>query len=320
MRAQKNPRRPAGHAGASDWGALYGHSSPVDFGIELRHPDRLGEQRASCPQCAKGPRDDALAAKVGPDGVVWLCHRCGWKGSTAGQSFDPVPRRVDTASIPQEQEHDRARERLRRLWAESKPLDLRRHELARRYLSSRGLGAIVADPPAGLRFHAELTYFDGPTRQALGRYPAILAAVRAPDGRVMTLHRTYLATDGAGKAPVASPRKLCPAWRQNGLRGAAVRLYAATERLALAEGIETAIAVRVASGWPVWSCVSAHGLATVELPDAVRSVLIAADFDLAGLGGAEALARRLLAEGRCVRVAVPDEPGRDFNDMLQVTA
>lgn len=299
----------------SNWAALYGHSSPADFGIELRHPDRLGEQRAACPQCAKGPRDDALAVKVDPDGATWYCHRCEWKGSTAGQSFDPVLRRVDTASIQQEQ--DRARERLRRLWAESEPLDLRRHEIARRYLESRGLGALLNDPPAELRFHQALAYFDGSARRLLGCYPAILAAVRGPDGHVMTLHRTYLAADGAGKAAVPSPRKVCPPWRKNGLRAAAVRLYAATERLALAEGIETALAVRLASGWPVWSCVSAHGLASVELPDPVRSVLIAADYDRAGLDGAQTLAQRLRAQGRCVRVAVPDEPGQDFNDLLR---
>lgn len=320
MRAKRSHR--LGHnravAGRSNWQALYGHSSPADFGIELQHPDRLGEQRAACPQCAKGPRDDALAAKVDPDGVTWLCHRCGWKGSTAGRSFDPVPRPTDTAHLVQEQ--DRARERLRRLWAESRPLDLRRHAVARRYLESRGLDAIVADPPANLRFHPALTYFNVTTRQALGRYPVILAAVRAPDGRVMTLHRTYLAADGAGKAAVPSPRKVCPPWRKNGLRAAAVRLYAATERLALAEGIETALAVRLASGWPVWSCVSAHGLATVELPDAVRNILIAADYDPAGLDGAQTLAQRLRAQGRCVRVAVPDEPGQDFNDLLRAAA
>ena len=51
-----------------------------DQGIELRH-DREGTQRLPCPYCDKGPRDSALAITRDPSGAVWICHRCGFKGS-----------------------------------------------------------------------------------------------------------------------------------------------------------------------------------------------------------------------------------------------
>jgi len=56
----------------------------------------------------------------------------------------------------------------------------------------------------------------------------------------------------------------------------------------------------------------------------VRSVVVAADHDLVDANGrcpgpdaAEAAARRWEAEGRLVRVILPDLPGSDFNDVLR---
>lgn len=45
--------------------------------------------------------------------------------------------------------------------------------------------------------------------------------------------------------------------------------------------------------------------------------MIAADPDPAGRAAAQAAAGRWLAEGRRVRVATPDRPGQDFNDLLR---
>ena len=56
---------------------------------------------------------------------------------------------------------------------------------------------------------------------------------------------------------------------------------------------------------PVWSGLTAGGVAAVALPDGVREVLLVADHDAAGARAALTLARRLRAEGRAVRVIVP---------------
>lgn len=86
--------------------------------------------------------------------------------------------------------------------------------------------------------------------------------------------------------------------------------------MALAEGIETALAVREATGWPVWACVSAIGLERVQLPPEVHEAIICADHDKAGLEAANALARRLLSENRRVRLAAPPKAGEDWLDVL----
>ena len=48
-------------------------------GIRLKQYQH-GEHRASCPECDRGPKDDALAVRMDDDGATWLCHRCGWSG------------------------------------------------------------------------------------------------------------------------------------------------------------------------------------------------------------------------------------------------
>jgi hypothetical protein len=86
----------------------------------------------------------------------------------------------------------------------------------------------------------------------------------------------------------------------------------------VAEGIETALAVRLATGFPVWSCIFAAGLAAVVLTAVVRLAVVCADQDEAGITNAKALARRMLAEGRRVKLLAPTRPGTDWLDTLEV--
>ena len=96
--------------------------------------------------------------------------------------------------------------------------------------------------------------------------------------------------------------------------GGAIRLYAPDETLAVTEGIETALAVRCATGLPVWATCSAGGMARLIVPPDVRLVIICADHDPAGLDAARTLARRLLTEQRRVKMLTPDTPGADWAD------
>jgi len=142
----------------------------------------------------------------------------------------------------------------------------------------------------------------------------MVAAVRGVGGGLLTLHRVYL-NDRGGKAAVPSPKRLMTPATDTWL-GGAVHLYEADERLALAEGIESALAVRQMTGWPVWSTVTAGGLEAVQVPTTVQRVAIHADHDDAGLRAAERLRERLTAEGRNVAVVVPPESGMDPLDVL----
>jgi phage/plasmid primase-like uncharacterized protein len=88
--------------------------------------------------------------------------------------------------------------------------------------------------------------------------------------------------------------------------------------LLIGEGIETCLAVMQATALPAWAALSTSGLVALVLPPVVRTVMIIADNDANGAGerAAWTAAQRWLAEGRRVRIALPPEPGTDFNDVL----
>jgi phage/plasmid primase-like uncharacterized protein len=138
----------------------------------------------------------------------------------------------------------------------------------------------------------------------------MVARVEGPGG-LLGLHLTILEPDGRGR----KGKKLAGGSKP---KGGAIRLFPLEEGkpLALAEGIETALAVREATGWPVWATIAALFMKEVVLPGEAKEVVIAADHDRAGVGAARALARKLLREGREVRLAVPPEEGEDWLDVL----
>ena len=85
----------------------------------------------------------------------------------------------------------------------------------------------------------------------------------------------------------------------------------------IGEGIETSAAAGILLGLPSWASISAGNLArALTLPPEVRRVVIAADHDAPGRLAAKEAALRWRAEGRAVRIALPDRPGDDFADVL----
>ncbi len=190
------------------------------------------------------------------------------------------------------------------------------------YLRHRGLPDDVLDGMSDevLRFHGSLAYHDHDEAGRLvliGRYPAMVAAVERGAGETVTLHRTYLHPQDDGKAPVDSPKKLMSTVADGATNGAAIRLFPAGSVLGLAEGIETALAVRAATGQAVWACVSAGGLERVVLPAEVETVHLWADNDRSRTGQHAALtaAKRLYSEGRAVYVHLPKKEGTDWLDV-----
>jgi putative DNA primase/helicase len=166
------------------------------------------------------------------------------------------------------------------------------------YLGSRSLHLA---PPPMLRFHAGLKHPSG------GRWPAMVALVtRGPDGTPLAIHRTFLAADGAGKAPV-DPAKMMLGPCRSGV----VRLADPSDVLMVGEGIDA----MQATGHPAWAALSTSGLRSLDLPPEVRNVIVLADADDAGEAAAKDCAFRWKREGRRVRIARPPQ-GMDFNDML----
>jgi phage/plasmid primase-like uncharacterized protein len=101
------------------------------------------------------------------------------------------------------------------------------------------------------------------------------------------------------------------------VRGGAVRLASVGSSLVVAEGIETALSIQVATGLPAWAALSAGNLPALALPELplAAEVIIGADSDAAGTRFAFAAAQSFAAGGRRVRVVMPARG--DFNDVLQ---
>ena len=174
--------------------------------------------------------------------------------------------------------------------------------LVEAYLLSRRLH--LPAPPV-LRFHAGL-------RHSSGRmWPAMVALVtRGSDNTPLAVHRTFLARDGSSKAPV-DPQKMM----LGPCRGGAVCLADPSDLLMVGEGIETCLAAMQATGNPAWAALSTSGMRSLDLPTAVRDVIVLADGDDAGEAAAWDCAWRWKREGRHVRIARPPR-GMDFNDIL----
>lgn len=126
------------------------------------------------------------------------------------------------------------------------------------------------------------------------------------------------------KAEVSSPKRLMRLPEGRTISGCAIHFGEPQEVLALAEGIETALSVVLATGLPTWSCISATGLQQVVIPSGVKRVLIFSDKDRSCTGerSAQELCCRLQAQGIEVAIeAVPlnipkAEKGIDWNDVL----
>ncbi|MDN3521519.1 DUF7146 domain-containing protein [Halomonas ramblicola] len=291
-------------------------------------PDWEATGGAICNQCGAG------------DGLTWwqrltglppaaaardITGRLGLEGATSAPRRRPPPPRQEPAATPRP---DR-RQRLVEMLAPAIPLGQSTTALA--YLAHRGLGELIdrGDLPPGWFAHPGLPYWeldDQDRPRHLGDHPALVAPVRSPAGQLVSVHRTYLAPDGGGKAAVESPKKLAAPIHDRATHGAAIPLYPCSgEVLALTEGIETALAVRLARPeFPVWACVTAGGLARWQSPAGIRAVWIMADRDRSGTGqqAARALRSRLGRHGLRVRVCLPPGPipdhakGLDWLDVL----
>lgn len=185
------------------------------------------------------------------------------------------------------------------IWHAAKPAG---GTLIETYLRSRGL-RLPATPT--LRFHPHLKHPSGDS------WPAMIALVsRGDDEAPLAIHRTFLARNGTGKAPV-DPQKMM----LGPCRGGAVRLAKPGDLLMIGEGIETCLAAMQETGHPAWAALSTSGLRALELPKDVRDVIVLADGDDAGEIAARDCALRWKREGRRVRIAHPPR-GMDFNDMV----
>lgn len=149
--------------------------------------------------------------------------------------------------------------------------------------------------------------------------PAIIAAVTGSSGCLRGVWRIRL--DGFAQKIERKGLGDC--------RGGTVRLFPAVDEdhVAIAEGVEDALAFMQMTGIPTWAACSTGGMKGAVLPQRFSRVTIVADADPPrqrpngtwsepGIEAATALGNRLSAEGRKVRVLKPPAGFKDANAAL----
>lgn len=193
------------------------------------------------------------------------------------------------------------------------------------YLAGRGIHlAELGRQPAALRYHSACW-----CREAQRTMPAMLGAITDGNGTHIATHRTWLQQDAEGvwrKARLRTPKMVLGAMAggmiplARGASGKPLRKAPEGETVAAAEGIETALSVAVACpGLRVVAAVSLSNFARLNLPAAVRTLILCADNDNGNATAQATLARAVehhQAQGRQVRIA-RSPIGSDFNDALQ---
>ena len=245
---------------------------------------RGAELRLPCPVHDSSP--ETLAIRQGRTAPLWHCH--------AG--CDPVDvrdgllaagilvRRIPPSATrpPRTRDTGSPPRWIAGVWASAAPVA---GTPAADYLASRGLA-----PP----WPDELRW-DAGRRRMIARVTL--------DGGLRGLHATAL--------PQRQRRTYGP------VRGAVVRLAGmAGGVLAVAEGIETALAYATLTGTPTWAALSSAGMKHAPFPDALAWLAVAADFDGPGLLAAEHLERRARDAGIAVRVDLPSRHRTDWADVL----
>lgn len=273
-----------------------------------------------------GGKDRARYTNYEQNGCYW-CNVCGKVdgiGLVMGTQNWTYPRtcreieKLLRGGMPVEEDKDKPDPRIRLKEIEDGLQKVTHMDPVWRYLTNRGLSYI----PETLKLHPALKYYeqqkDGKYK-LICRFPAMVAKVTAWDGKPCTFHITYLDETGR-KANVKVPKKTMP--HLGNIEGSAIRLFKPRGgRLAVCEGIETAIAVfelldkKVA----VWPCRDANSLANFMFPEGIEvsKLSIYGDNDpkYAGQSAAYMLAMMASRKGKVVDVHIPNDVGRDFLDV-----
>jgi hypothetical protein len=222
-------------------------------------------------------------------------------GLVAGGGTYTPPSREDMARLRHaEGEHaDRQEARALACWREAQPIG---GSLAETYLRSRG---ITADLPDTLRFHPDCWH------PSAKRFPAMVALVEGVPR--LAVHRTYLRSNGAGKASVEPAKAMLGA-----VAGGGVILSRSGQGWVVCEGIETGLSL--ASGLltrpaTIIAALSTSGMKRLTLSDTPGGLTIATDGDDAGRAAGNGLGIRATALGWKVSL-LPAPDGHDWNDIL----
>lgn len=217
---------------------------------------------ANC--CFHGEKTPSL--KINDERGTFHCFGCGASGDhftvlseLGGKSFHEavevlggtrlitteeraeIERRQREFDERERKDRERARTASERLFNEGRPVAGTHVEA---YLSARGL-PVVPRWTFDLRYMPSLIYRgfkddDADETVELGAFPAMVAAIRDRDGKIMGLHRTYLDPERPAKLqPPGDSRRNGAKKVMGDQRGGMILLSPPAKTLAIGEGIET---------------------------------------------------------------------------------
>jgi putative DNA primase/helicase len=288
---------------------------------KLRIIDKYGPAKGDLVHCpAHDDKNPSLQITVTDNKLLWHCHAgCSQEAVREQLVADGLwPAKIDTSTsagqIPNSQsradKNDRDKINHQELldacigWEDLKD---EQRDILQRYARSRSI-----QMPDTVLFLAP-----NKSKRLTGRYfPAMVFEI-AVGSAITGAHITWLASNGSSKLAVDDPKRT-----YGRVKDSKIYLhdeYDRHEPIVVAEGIETALSVEKITGLKAVAACNAANLGRISVPKS-SEIIIAADNDPAGLEGANKLARRLSAEGRIVRVAMPFPRGnqkRDWNDELR---
>lgn len=278
--------------------------------------DVAARNNVLCPGPGHSSGDRSLSVTFNRDGFTVFSHAGDdWRACKdhvrarlgLGDFTPEAPRPILTTPAASPQDEREKIERARALWREARSI---RNTPAEAYLASRGL----AYEGEALRWHPSCPF----GKDRLGCMVALVRNIVT--NHPQAVHRTALDHEGRKLAHLGSNGRLS----LGPVKGGAVKLTddaEVTQVIAIGEGIETSLSIRVLpdlEAMPVWSLLSAGGIAAFPVLPGVEAVWIAADNDASGTGQKAALtaAARLCAANLETIVLAPDEIGADLNDKV----
>lgn len=283
------------------------------FGIDKSY---LKKKHGPCPVC--GGKDRFIFDDKEGRGTFY-CNSCGagtgaqllsnfkgWSMSETLREVNKIVGGVQKTEIKPDMTDAQKRKAMNDLWQSS--IDPRPDDPVFKYLNKRcGIDII----PFAIRYHPNVYHSE--TKSSL---PCMVSKVTAYDNKPIAIHRTYLTAMGEKQKFALPNKKLMGIMPE----GSAIRLGAYTDKIGIAEGIETALTCTVCFGIPTWAAVNAPMMAKWLPPENVEKVYIFADNDRTFTGQLSAfkLAWRLEREFPSkykIRVICPEATGSDWNDL-----
>ena len=282
--------------------------------------NRLGKHDVACPIC--GPDRRAAYNRKRKTLRIWWkdadfasfkCARCELKGHARRADYTPrfdpigrIQRRVASkpATMPPDATDAERTAKALVIWNDAGPIA---GTLAEQYLANRSLQ--VFDGAADLRFHPHCPF-------GLERLPCLVALFRdIATNEPKAIHRIALTPDGqAIHKMMFGP-----------VKGCAIKLSpddATRDTLAIAEGIETALAAAQLHYRPIWALGSAEAIRVFPVLKAVKCLAIMVDNDPSGTGRAAAMecSQRWRTARREIFRFMPKEEGQDMADVVRRAA